>query len=305
MCERDTTTNLTFPIAQRHIIALVKMARPQMVGAGMLVYALGVIMGVRATQAMHWPAAAAGLIVLLAANLCAHYADEYADRDVDALSRHTWFSGGSGVLPSGMVKPALALHAAVIAGAIAVGAAALFGVIGLLTVAALTISALGLIGGWCYSMPPLALERRGLGEAVNTALGALLIPLLGFTTQAGTPSVQAALALLPVCAITLANLLGVHWTDRRADAAVGKRTLVIRLGGQVLSLHRALVGLTYGLTWLFAGAVLPIVVVAAITLTLPLSVWATLTFTRAERHAASSIAMVALMSAACAGWLLV
>jgi 1,4-dihydroxy-2-naphthoate octaprenyltransferase len=111
------------------------------------------------------------------------------------------------------------------------------------------------------------------------------------------------LALLPVCAITLANLLGVHWADRRADAAVGKRTLVVLLGARVRSLHRVLIGLTYGLTWLLAGAVLPPSVAIAITFSLPIGVWATLTFTRTERHGASSVAMVALMAAACAGWL--
>lgn len=276
------------------IFALFQMARPQMIAAGVLVYALGVLMGAHAAQAVHW----------LAANLCAHYADEYADRDVDALSQRTWFSGGSGVLPAGSVTPALALRAAAVSGLIAIGAAALFGAMGVLTPAALAIAALGLIGSWCYSMPPLALERRGLGEITNTALGALLIPLLGFASQTGAPTADAVLALLPVCAITLANLLGVHWADRRPDAAVGKRTLVIQLGARVRSVHGLLIGLTFGLTWLLSGAVLPPIVAFAITLSMPIGLWAALTFTRAERHGASSIAMVALMAAACAGWLL-
>lgn len=40
----------------------------------------------------------------------------------------------------------------------------------------------------------------------------------------------------------------------------------------------------------------------AITLTLPISLWATVTFTRHERDGASTIAMAALMIAACIGW---
>lgn len=110
-----------------------------------------------------WSSAAVSLVVPLAANLCAHFADEYADRDTGALSQRTWFSGGSGVLPSGLVAPAFALRAApcaLLAGAMATA-------LGWLSPAAFAILLLGLLGGWCYSMPPLALERRGVGELAN------------------------------------------------------------------------------------------------------------------------------------------
>lgn len=273
-----------------------------MLAAGVLVYALGVSMGAHAAGEIDWATCTTGLITLLAANLCAHFADEYADRDTDALSRHTWFSGGSGVLSSGLVAPAFALRAALSAAACALLASVVFALLGWLTPAALAIIWLGLAGGWNYSMPPFALERRGWGEVTNAMLGALLIPLLGFTTQVGTPTLEAVLALTPVFSITMVNLLGVHWADRRADAAVGKRTLAVILGERALHLHRALVALTYGLTWLLAGAVLPLSVVIAITLTLPISLWATATFTRRERDGTSSIAMAALMVAACVGW---
>lgn len=286
----------------RYPRALLRMARPLMLAAGVLVYALGVSMGAHTAGAVDWTRAAAGLVVLLAANLCAHFADEYADRDTDALSERTWFSGGSGVLPAGLVAPTFALRAALAAGACALLAGAAFAATGWLSLSALGIAWLGLIGGWCYSMPPFALERRGWGELTNAALGALLIPLLGFTTQHGAPTLNAVLALTPVFTITLVNLLGVHWADRHADAAVGKRTLAVILGRRTVHLHRALVVLTYGLTGLLAGAVLPASVVIAIMLTLPLSVWATATFARRERDGTSSIAMGALMLAACVGW---
>lgn len=278
------------------------MARPLMLAAGVLVYALGVSMGAHSASAIDWTTATAGLLVLLAANLCAHFADEYADQDTDALGRRTWFSGGSGVLPSGLVAPAFALRAVRSAAACALLGSAVFALLGWLTPAALAIIWLGLAGGWSYSMPPFALERRGWGEVTNAVLGALLIPLLGFTTQMGRPTLEVVLALTPVFSITMVNLLGVHWADRCADAAVGKRTLAVILGERTLHLHRTLVALTYGLTWLLAGAMLPLSVAIAITLTLPISLWATATFTRRERDGASSIAMAMVMIAACVGW---
>jgi len=286
----------------RHAVALFRMARPQMIAAGLLVYALGVIMGARAAGAVDWPAMGAGVIALLAANLCAHFADEFADRDTDALSQRTWFSGGSGVLPSGLVPADFAWRAACVAAGCALAASVTFAGLGLLGPAALGIILIGLAGGWCYSMPPLALERRGLGEVTNAVLGAMLIPLLGFATQRGTPTPEAVAGLLPVFTITLVNLLGVHWADRQADAAVGKGTLAVMLGARVRLVHHLLTALTYGLTWALAGVVLPPSVVLAVMLTLPISLWATITFTRRERDGASSAAMVALMVAACVGW---
>ncbi|MCS7055985.1 MAG: prenyltransferase [Thermoflexales bacterium] len=288
----------------RHVVALVHMARPLMLAAGILVYALGVSMGAPSIGEIRWTPVVAGLIAFLAANLCAHFADEYADRDTDALNRRTWFSGGSGVLPAGLVTPAFALRAALIAAACALLTSVAFVALGWLSYSALGLIWLGLVGGWCYSMPPLALERRGWGEITNALLGALLIPLLGFTSQRGAPTLDSLLALTPVFTITMVNLLGVHWADRHADAAVGKRTLVVILGKRTLHLHRALVVLTYGLTWLLADVVLPLSVAVAITLTLPISMWATGTFTRRERDGTSSIAMAALMIAASVGWLL-
>lgn len=285
-----------------YAVALFRMARPQMIAAGLLVYALGVIMGVRSAGAVDWPAMGAGLIALLGANLCAHFADEFADHDTDALSRRTWFSGGSGVLPSGLVPPEFALRAAWVAAGCALMTSVVFTASGLLSPAALGVILIGLAGGWCYSMPPLALERRGLGEATNAALGAMLIPLLGFATQRNTLTPEAVAGLLPVFTITLVNLLGVHWADRHADAAVGKRTLAVMLGANVRHVHRLLTALTYVLTWALAGAVLPPNVAFAIALTLPISLWATITFTRRTQDGASSAAMVALMIAACVGW---
>jgi hypothetical protein len=63
-----------------------------------------------------------------------------------------------------------------------------------------------------------------------------------------------------------------------------------------------LTALTYALAWTLAGRVLPLSVALAIALTVPISLWATITFTRRERDGASSAAMVALIIAACVGW---
>jgi len=107
-----------------------------------------------------------------------------------------------------------------------------------------------------YHAPPFRLSYRGWGElAVAIAYGPLVVTGT-FLVQRGTaPSwivaVSALLGLL-VAGFLLVN----EFPDRRADAAAGKRTLVVRLGP-----GRA--------TWLFLGLA---GVAATATLLLPLSV---------------------------------
>lgn len=285
------------------LFALVRMARPLILPGGMLAYALGAAMAYGHSGSFDWGRAAAGFLVTELANLMASYVDEYADVDTDSLTRRTWFSGGSGVLPAGLVPPRWALWAGLVSGGLAVGFTALFITGGVLSPHAAWIVGLGLLGGWLYSMPPVCLERRGLGELDNALLGGVLMPLMGYTAQTGRPTPAAILALLPILTMVLVNLLGVHWADREADAAVGKRSLVVLAGRHARLLHHALIAVSYLLVLVLAGRVLPIPVVVALLATAPVSLWAAVMFGRQPSPVPSAAAMVAAIVAAGAGWI--
>lgn len=87
----------------------------------------------------------------------------------------------------------------------------------------------GLAIGWAYSAPPLKLMSRGLGEAA-VACGWLIVVLGADYVQRG------AFAAVPLAAglsyaLHVANLLFINqFPDVKADAAAGKRNLVVRLG---------------------------------------------------------------------------
>lgn len=284
------------------LVALVRMGRLSILPGGILAYALGAAMGYWHTGAFDWGSALAAFAVTEVTNLMAHYADEYADVDTDTLARRTWFSGGSGVLPAGLVPPAWALRAAIVLALLSVVLTAGFIAAGVLSPHTAWIAGLGLAGGWFYSMPPVQLERRGLGELLNAFLGGILMPLMGYTAQTARPTWSAILALTPIFLLVLANLLGVHWPDREADKAVGKRSLVVLAGPHVRRLHHLLVAAAYLLVLGLAGRVLPLPVTAALLVTLPLSLWATATFARGPWTLPSAAAMSAAIVAAAAGW---
>jgi 1,4-dihydroxy-2-naphthoate octaprenyltransferase len=285
------------------VAAMVRMARPLILPGGILAYSLGAAMGYWRLGSLDWGRAAAGLAVTEVTNLVAHYADEYADVDTDTLTRRTWFSGGSGVLPAGLVPATWALYAAGVLSVLALSLAALFIATGVLSPHTGWIVTLGLAGGWLYSMPPARLERRGLGEVDNALLGGILMPLMGYTTQVGQPTLFAVLALLPIFVMVLVNLLGVHWADRQADAAVGKRSLAVVAGERSRTLHHGLVASAYLLVLALTGWILPIPVTAALMVTLPISLWAAVTFARQSSPVPSALAMSAAIVAASIGWI--
>ncbi len=285
------------------LLAWVRMSRPAILPAGIMAYSLGLAMGFAGAGQIRWTPALAGLTVMLLANLMAHFADEYADQDTDSLTRRTAFTGGSGVLPSGALPPAAALHAARLFLGLALGSAAVFYAASVLPIACVALALVGSVGGWVYSMPPLALERRGWGEIDNAALGGFVMPLMGYASQVGQVSLEAVLALVPMAALVLLNLLGTHWPDRLADAQVGRRSLVVVLGQRARRAHHALVLAIYLGVILLTGRGLPAAVAIGIYFSLPVAIWAAWVYGRQESPVPSSMAMVVGFVGASAGWL--
>jgi 1,4-dihydroxy-2-naphthoate polyprenyltransferase len=142
------------------------------------------------------------------------------------------------------------------------------------------VMVLGLLGlgiGYLYSKPGVALSGRGIGElAVALGLGAL--PAIGAAwLQSGT--IDAGIVLLAICiSMWVALILLINEVpDSVADAKVGKRTLVVRLGeggARVLYSVLTLVALAAGLALVWRGelpgwAAIPLVVVSLLGLMAP------------------------------------
>ena len=136
--------------------------------------------------------------------LMTHYANDYFDLGADqANTTPTRWSGGSRVLPGGLVSPHLALRAARLFGALAALLVALMVLRAVgraqairgarraasprsmaITVVAAAVLILAALLAWFYSAPPLALHSRGLGEVTTALVVTGLTPLAGFLLQA-------------------------------------------------------------------------------------------------------------------------
>ncbi|MGI9216266.1 MAG: prenyltransferase [Hydrogenophaga sp.] len=87
----------------------------------------------------------------------------------------------------------------------------------------------GLLLAWAYSAPPLRLMSRGLGEPTVALVWFLVVVGADYVQRRQffiIPASAAAGFALMVAALLLIN----GFPDAEADARVGKRTLVVRLG---------------------------------------------------------------------------
>jgi 1,4-dihydroxy-2-naphthoate octaprenyltransferase len=288
-------------LSWKQFLALVKMGRPFILVSGLIAYFLGLSIAYHDLGTIYLLPALMGLLILVLATLMAHYANEYADVDTDTITRPTWVSGGSGVLPSGIIPQQWALWAAVILALFTLIVTFLTFFWSILSIQGVFIVLVGMLGGWFYSMPPLQLERTIWGELDNAFLGGYLMPLIAYIPQVGMASFNMFLILTPIFLAVLVNLLGVHWLDREADAQVGKNTLVVRLAERVPMVHLGLTILIYIFT-LALQSLIPWQVVVGIFLTIPLAIWINIKFRPTPAY--SSILMSAVMILAAMGWIL-
>ncbi len=250
----------------------VRMTRPGF----LTITAVAVLIGVAtAAHDGHFEPLRAAVSVLLAilAHAAANVLNDYHDalNGADAANRTAIspFTGGSRLIQNGEVsvrdtgRLATALLAFVVPAGMALAA---FSGPGLLA-----IGLAGLLLGWAYSAPPLALMKRGLGELTVGASWSLLVIGGDYVQRAGFSALP--LAASPGLALLVADILLINgFPDAVSDASVGKRTLVVRLGPAAAArLYRTVALLAHGalLACVIAG-VLPTAALAGL-LSLPLS----------------------------------
>jgi len=146
----------------------------------------------------------------------------------DANATPTKFSGGSRVLQNALVTvremSMLAIGCYAAAAALGILLLAVRG-----SPALVVIAAVGFVISVAYTMPPIKLVYRGLGE-IATAIGFGPVMLLGaYTVQSrGSLSLEAFLVSIPVALLVAMILYVNEIPDRAGDDRAGKLTLPVR-----------------------------------------------------------------------------
>lgn len=158
------------------------------------------------------------------------FANDVADEDGDRKSStHTIFSGGSRVLPDGLLDARSLVRAASLMalGMVVVSATAAFALdrdamlVGCGAAIALLLA---------YSFAPARLSYRGFGElAQGLGVGAVL-PAIGWVAHAGSLEGLAPEMLAPLVVLGIASNIATALPDAPADREVDKLTWPVRVG---------------------------------------------------------------------------
>ncbi|MEO8571780.1 MAG: LLM class flavin-dependent oxidoreductase [Chloroflexota bacterium] len=106
------------------------------------------------------------------------------------------------------------------------------------------LGALGLLGGWGYTAPPLEYKNRALGVPIVFLLMGPLMVEGAYFAVSGEWSLTALVLSIPVGLLVAAILHGNEWRDIREDSRAGISTLSGRIGRRWA--HYGYVGLVLG-----------------------------------------------------------
>lgn len=187
---------------------------------------------------------------LLLWHTSANVLNEYSDfrSGIDARTRRTPFSGGSGVLPAGLLSSRSVLHLGLLLFAMAIPIW-----IYLIVMKGLLLLPLLLAGGLCVFLYTPVLTKQRLAE-VSSSIGIGMLPILafyfvqtgGYTLEAGLVAVASGLLLFDV------HLLA-EFPDVEADVVGGRKTLPITLSRNRASYVYVAAGLAF-YAWIAAWA---------------------------------------------------
>jgi len=210
------------------LLAFTRLSRLTFLTGGLLGVAFGAAIARYQGFAVRWETLLLVQAAVTSLQLMTHYTNEYFDREADALSVRTLFSGGSGVFARNELAPRVALYAA--------GCCLFSGALALTILAmhhertAVVVGALIALLAYSYSAPPLRLLALGLGEITTAIIVAVLVPLFSYATLAHNVEMTAALSTLPAACAMFVMMICVEIPDIAADGETGKRNLLVRFG---------------------------------------------------------------------------
>jgi 1,4-dihydroxy-2-naphthoate octaprenyltransferase len=228
-----------------------RLSRPMFHIVGVLPFFLGAILAWHDTNMFRVDVFLLGSLGAVLIMLAAYFAGEYWDIEEDRISSallRSRFSGGSGVVVSGLVARRTVLYGVY-------GSLAVAGVVGFLLVVVyhtgpwtIPLGVVGMIGGFYYSSRPVRWVSTGLGEIWIAFCYGWLPVNTGYYLQAGAFSPLATWISIPV-ALTIFNVILINeFPDYPADQATGKNNLAVRLG---LPAAAILYGVIAAGSWIF------------------------------------------------------
>jgi 1,4-dihydroxy-2-naphthoate octaprenyltransferase len=217
---------------QPNLKILFLAARPKFLTASVAPVLVGSAIGYAVTPVFQWHLFLLALFAMMALQAGANIANDYFDHisGNDRVNKNiTPFSGGRRFIQQGILSPKATLVLCLFS--LALGAS--LGLVILYLTRSwfiFTLGAIGLFGGFFYTAPPVKIGYRGIGEIAIAFLFGILPVYGSYYLQTGSIDIVPLPAACIMGILIFLLILVNEFPDLAADAAVNKKTLVVRFG---------------------------------------------------------------------------
>jgi len=261
--------------ARKSLLAWLSLFRLGATARGILPFLLGAVIAWSQGSPIDWLILLLSSVAVLFIMLMTFLVNEYYDYDTDIANKeYHLLSGGSRILPMGLIPRRRTLIAAYIFLAAAGGIGLLlyfFFKTGPLTI---TFGAIAIFIGYSYTARPFQLSYRGLGEIAIWFTCGWLATLTGYYLQAGRLDAVATLASLPGAFSVFLIILMNEIPDIKSDKLSGKNNLAVRLGREKAGiLYVILLILCYVIIIVNIFFCVPVISAYLSVILLPLIIW--------------------------------
>jgi len=229
--ELPVIETLAPPVAPRPIVAWLTAMRLPFTTVAVVPFAVGAFLA-RGAQPYSLPAALLGglavLLLCIGCYLLGEVYDQNEDRRTLAHGRSK-FAGGTLVVVHGVLAPRAVLLVAAASFAVAAGLGVTIAVLQR-SLLLFGLGALGAAAAALYSLPPIRLVARGVGELLIGLCYGWLTLVTGYACATGALPPGSVLAALPI-GLSVFNIILVNeFPDFGPDGEAGKRNLLQRVG---------------------------------------------------------------------------
>lgn len=259
------------------------LSRPPFHIVGILPFILGTFLAYRLTSVFNLEVFILGVSGVIMIMLSTYHSGEYFDYKGDILSNQlhkNQFAGGTRMLPSGKIPPAIALWTSVITFIVAAAIGIILQFVYKTGTYTLVLGALGAFPGFFYSTPPVRLVKRGIGEIFIGFCYGWLPVASAYYIQTGTIAPIIHWLAIPIGLSIINVILLNEFPDYEADKATDKKNLLYRIGKQkgiilymVISLLTSLTMLTsvfWGVPFKVIYFYLPFLIISLLIIALAL-----------------------------------
>lgn len=217
----------------QNLRAWIALSRPPFHAVGILPFFLGTFLAYRLEGAFHPEVLALGVSGVMLIMLSAYHSGEYFDQKENAISSRLHsnpFAGGSRMIPEGKIPARVAFWTSMVAILLALLIGIVLQFVCRTGPYTLFLGLLGALPGFFYSTEPVRLVKRGLGEVLIGFCYGWLPVASAYYIQTVSIAPVIHWLWLPI-GFSIFNVIFLNeFPDYEADAAAGKKNLLVRIG---------------------------------------------------------------------------